>query len=185
MISVCSGWHMTATYYRDQIAELTAKMFSILPQILPANRSHVDAYLHRLWSRITELTSSLVGNKQTEALEARFQGYVDFEEERLRERLETVRYAIDGMDTLSLVTGAGRIEKVAASHPSTRGSALTCYLQCVYPLLYLLLCRDFEIFRLARTNIIHKDELWDSADTIDWLLVAVEYRHNDVESEWS
>ena len=29
--------------------------------------------------------------------------------------------------------------------------------------------------------VIHKDELWDSADTIVWVFDAVVYRHNDLE----
>ena len=29
--------------------------------------------------------------------------------------------------------------------------------------------------------IIHKDELWDAADTIVWVFDAVVYRHNDLE----
>ena len=49
------------------------------------------------------------------------------------------------------------------------------------PLIYLLLRRDFEILRLCRTTVIHKDELWDSADTMVWVFDAVDFRHNDLE----
>ena len=51
----------------------------------------------------------------------------------------------------------------------------------LYPLLWLLLRRDFEIFRLCRTTVIHKDELWDSADTLLWIFDAVTDRHKDLE----
>ena len=51
----------------------------------------------------------------------------------------------------------------------------------LYPLLWLLLRRDFEIFRLCRTTVIHKDELWDSADTLLWVFDAVTDRHKDLE----
>lgn len=51
------------------------------------------------------------------------------------------------------------------------------------PLLYLLLCRDFDIFRLCQTVAVHEDELWDSTDTITWILIAVNLRHNDLEGE--
>ncbi|KAM5533055.1 hypothetical protein V8D89_013270 [Ganoderma adspersum] len=42
----------------------------------------------------------------------------------------------------------------------------------LFPLMWLLLRRDFEIFRLCRHTVIHKDELWDSADTILWVIDA-------------
>ena len=51
------------------------------------------------------------------------------------------------------------------------------------PLLYLLLCRDFDIFRLCQKVVVHKDELWDSADTILYVFDAVNLRHNDLEGE--
>lgn len=51
-------------------------------------------------------------------------------------------------------------------------------------LLYLLLERDFEIFRLARNTILHKDELWDSANTLEWVYHAVDDRHHDLESAY-
>ena len=53
-------------------------------------------------------------NRDSDYLEERFRSYVETEEERLRDGLETVKYAIDGMDTLSLITGQGRIEKVSS-----------------------------------------------------------------------
>ncbi|KAI0766852.1 hypothetical protein BD413DRAFT_141493 [Trametes elegans] len=158
------GWQMTATSYRDKIIELLAKMFSLRELIHPANTHAVEKYLESVYQRICTLTSSFVCTYQSEPLQARFQGYVDAEEQRLRDGLETVRYDIDAMDTLTLITGPGRIEK------------------CLFPLLYLLLKRDFEIFRLCRKMVIHKDELWDSADTIVWVFDAVVYRHDDLEA---
>ena len=34
---------------------------------------------------------------------------------------------------------------------------------------------------MCRTTVIHKDELWDSADTLVWVFDAVDFRHNDLE----
>ena len=108
---------MTATYYGVKILELCAKMFSIRPLIHSSNRKAVDKYLETVWMRICTLTSSFVKTRQADTLQARFQIYVDAEEQRLREGLETVRYDIDAIDTLSLITGPGRIEKVRISFP--------------------------------------------------------------------
>ncbi|KAM5543336.1 hypothetical protein V8D89_003210 [Ganoderma adspersum] len=149
------GWQMTTTKYRDMIVNICAKMFAIRPYIHPANRHAVDKYLQTVWQKITTLTLSFVNANQPDSLQERFKSYVEAEEKRLREGLETVRYDIDAMDTLLL-------------H--------------IFPLLWLLLRRDFEIFRLCRHTLIHKDELWDSADTILWVLDATSERHNDLEA---
>lgn len=52
--------------------------------------------------------------------------------------------------------------------------------QHVFPLLYLLLKRDFEIMRFARTQCLHVDELYDSMSTILWVFDAVNDRHDDL-----
>lgn len=56
-------------------------------------------------------------------------------------------------------------------------------IQHLFPLLYLLLKRDFEIMRIAQHTVLHKDELWDSANTIDWVFQAIGDRHHNLESE--
>ena len=152
-----------ATKYRDKITTLCAKMFAIRSQVHPANQHAVDKYLQTVWKKISTLGNSVVRTTQPESLQDRFKSYVEAEEQRLREGLETVKYDIDAVDTLLLVTGPGRIEKN------------------LFPLLWLLLRRDFEIFRLCRTTVIHKDELWDSADTLLWLFDAVTDRHDDLQ----
>lgn len=47
-------------------------------------------------------------------------------------------------------------------------------------MLYLLLKRDIEIFEVAKTKVLHKDELWDSADSILWVYDAIWQRHKDL-----
>jgi hypothetical protein len=44
----------------------------------------------------------------------RFKSYLEAEEARLSTNLKAVDYVIDGTDTLTLITGVGRIEKVGA-----------------------------------------------------------------------
>ncbi|TFK85020.1 hypothetical protein K466DRAFT_647032 [Polyporus arcularius HHB13444] len=157
------GWQISATIYRDKINDLFAKMFALKGDVHPAVRNSVDTYLHTVWTGISELTSSIDPYYAPESLREKFQSYVDDEESRLREGLEAVRYDIDAMDTLVLVTGPGRIEKY------------------VFPMLYLLLKKDYEVMRLARTKVINKDELWDAADTIEWVFQAVNFRYKDLQ----
>ncbi|KAI9069959.1 hypothetical protein FKP32DRAFT_1558713, partial [Trametes sanguinea] len=161
------GWQFAATVYRDKIERIFNEMFALKPKIHPAVRSSVDYYLHVVWTEISELTSSLQPYYPTPALRDKFQGYIDSEERRLREGLKVVRYDIDALNTVTLITGRGRIEKYA------------------FPLLYLLLERDFRVMRIAQQKVINKDELWDAADTIHWVLQAVDYRYGDLQGSSS
>ena len=104
---------MTTQDYRTKIVNIFAKMFSIRPHIHPANRNAVDQYLRAVWQKVCTLTSSLVTTTYPYSLRERFKNYVDSEEQRLREGLETVKYDIDAMDTLLLIMGPGRVEKVS------------------------------------------------------------------------
>ena len=46
--------------------------------------------------------------------------------------------------------------------------------------MYLLLRRDVERFNIAKTKILHKEELLDAADSLLWVLKAVNYRYLDL-----
>ncbi|RDX45005.1 hypothetical protein OH76DRAFT_1457767 [Lentinus brumalis] len=158
------GWQMAMTHYVSRIDDLLAKMFAIKSDVLPANRRFVDYYLDSVWSWITELTTGFRRAEWSDTMRDRFQSYVLEEEVKMRRKLELVRHDIDAADTLLLVIGTGRVEK----H--------------LFVLLYLLLERDFDIIRLARSTILHKDELWDSANTLEWVYRAVNDRHRDLEN---
>ncbi|KAM5533025.1 hypothetical protein V8D89_013293 [Ganoderma adspersum] len=158
------GWEMTATRYRDLIDHICGRMFAIRAYIHPANRNAVDKYLRIVWKRICTLTSSLIPTSPNDLLLERFQDYTEAEEQRLWEDLEMVKYDIDSMDTLLLVIGQGRIERR------------------LFIFLWLLLRRDFEIFRLCQNTIIHKDELWHSAQMICWVFEVIERRYEDLEA---
>ncbi|KAI1785559.1 hypothetical protein LXA43DRAFT_1115141, partial [Ganoderma leucocontextum] len=158
------GWQMAMTHYIAEIEQLLDKMFAVKSLVLPANRRFLERYLDSVWSLITELTTGFRRAEWSNAMRDKFESYVEEEEDRMRRKLETIRYDIDGADTLILVTGPGRIEKN------------------VFVLLYLLLKRDLEIMRIAKTTVLHKDELWDSANTIEWVFHAVSDRHHDLEN---
>ena len=106
---------MAMTHYVIQIDKLLEKMFAIKPLVLPANRRFLERYLDSIWSPVTELTMGFRRASWSAELRERFESYVLVEEERMREQLEDIRYDIDAADTLSLVIGPGRIEKV--NHP--------------------------------------------------------------------
>ena len=103
------------THYIAQIDELLEKMFAIKSLVLPANRRFVERYLDSVWSFVTELTSGFRRAEWSHVLREKFHSHVARQEVEMRERLETVRYDIDAADTLLLVIGPGRIEKVSSN----------------------------------------------------------------------
>ncbi|KAF8589617.1 hypothetical protein K439DRAFT_1332394 [Ramaria rubella] len=158
------GWHQSLAYYAAKIREILAKMFAILPHILPANRGPVHKYLGEVYQDITTVEASVNPCFINETLQARFKDHLDGEEARLKKNLDTVRYDIDAMDTLILITGAGRIGKFA------------------HTLLYLLLQHHFEIMRICKGHVIHPDELWDAAGSIDFVMKAFRERYELLKS---
>lgn len=98
-----------------KVNDILDKMFSIRPHVLPRNKAAVDRYLRNVWKGVGTLTYSFanVTAGYPRPLRERFNSYVDSEEDRLRERLNAIGYNIDALDTLRLVTGPGRVEKVS------------------------------------------------------------------------
>ncbi|KAJ7188394.1 hypothetical protein C8R46DRAFT_19344 [Mycena filopes] len=158
------GFHQSMTLYAVKIRELVAKMFTVRTLVLPANRTAVNSYLEAIYQGVTSLEAGLAPCYVNEALQEKFSSYVEAEEARLAGNLMAVDYDLDAANTLTLVTGQGRIERF------------------IFPLIYLLLKRDFEIFRICQTSVIHPDELWDSADTLGWVISAAQERVDLLES---
>ncbi|KAJ7777905.1 hypothetical protein DFH07DRAFT_730843 [Mycena maculata] len=152
------GFHQSMSIYATKIRELIAKMFALRTLVLPANRIAVNSYLETIYHGVVSLESGLAPCFVSEALQDKFRSYVDSEEARLRGNLEAVDYDLDAANTLTLVTGEGRIERF------------------LLPLIYLLLERDFQKMRICQKTVIHLDELWDAADTISWVISAAQER---------
>ena len=93
---------------------LFAHMFSMRTGIKAENRYWVDYYLRAVWPVAFELAQSLRPANVAEHIEDKFQAFADFEERRIRQNLEDIRFDIDALDTVYVVAGPGRIEKVSA-----------------------------------------------------------------------
>ncbi|CAK5278372.1 unnamed protein product [Mycena citricolor] len=158
------GQHQTTLLYAFKIRDLLSKMFSILPHALPENKSAANSYMDDVYYSIWTVVSSLTSCNVNLALQSKFESYVEDEEARLKANLEAIKYDIDADDTLELITGRGRIDRY------------------VFPVIYLLLERHFEILRLCQTKVVHPDELWDAADTIVWVFDAIGARFRELES---
>lgn len=110
-----------------------------LKRVLHTNRVVVDAYFSDpVFLKLDLLIRSVVPtvNHDTE-LERRMSSYVEQEEHRMERNLTDVEFDIDDQNTLSLITGPGRIERVRenASHSypglqSWSSISFPCYSCC-------------------------------------------------------
>ena len=182
-----AGYRASIIDYANKIEELLAKMEGIRVEVLPPNRRSVDNYLQCVWQIVHTLTAAVTPLPPDPGLSGvdKFKSYLEAEEARLSTNLKAVAYTIDDTDTLTLITGVGRIEKVSATQHIDRPACLNCVMQTVFPLIYLLLKRHYEIMRAMRTKVLDPDELEDSADTILYVKEAIIYRVNDLTSSFS
>lgn len=122
------GWKIFASQYVDKIKELLSKMRVAIPRVHPRNRRAVDNYFN-IWWWCAFLLLGMPEHGRPEAEFStppdRFQEYIDLEEQRIRGNLEKIKYDIDASDTLSLVLGSGRLEKVRDSLYVLRRCLLT------------------------------------------------------------
>ena len=93
-------------------------MEGVRAEVLPPNRGSIDEYLNFSWPTIHALTAAVTSlqpeSRPPVSAWDKFKSHRDAEEARLSTNLKAVDYVIDGADTLALITGEGRIEKVGA-----------------------------------------------------------------------
>ena len=159
-------------------------MEGVRAEVLPPNRRSVDNYFQLVWGLVHTLTAAVTPLQPDSGPSGgdEFESYLEAEEARLSANLKAVDYTIDGTDTLTLITGVGRIEKVGARQHIDRPACLNCVLQTVFPLIYLLLKRHYEIMRAARTKVLDSRELRCCMETIIYVKDAIRYRVKDLTS---
>ena len=108
-----AGYKWSIIDYSHKIEDLFAKMEGVRSVVLPPNREAVDVYFDYVWWKVHQLTAAVLSSPSSGPVEPnRFKSYLEAEEVRLGNNLRAVDYVIDGIDTLPLITGVGRIEKV-------------------------------------------------------------------------
>ena len=100
-------------------------MEGIRAEVLPPNRRAVDDYFRFVWESVHSLTATVTPLQPESGPSSwdRFKSHLEAEEVRLSANLKAVDYTIDGLDTLTLITGVGRIEKVGARQHIHRRSS--------------------------------------------------------------
>ncbi|KAN0140973.1 hypothetical protein V8E53_001417 [Lactarius tabidus] len=166
-----AGYKASIIDYANKIEELFAKMEGTRVDVLPPNQKFFDNYFTFAWKIVHTLTAAVTPLEPELASGAsnleRFKSYLEAEETRLSTSLKAVDYNIDGTDTLTLITGAGRIEKT------------------ILPLIYLLMKRHYEIMRAMRTKILDWRELGSGVESFVNVKDAIQYRVNDLTSIFS
>jgi hypothetical protein len=109
------GFRESIINYAKEIEELFAKMEGVRATVLPPNREALDEYFADVWEPVHTLAAAVISLSPDTSNPEKFKPYLEAEEARLGARLNSVDYVIDGTDTLTLITGAGRIEKVCTS----------------------------------------------------------------------
>lgn len=117
-----AGFPLTLKYYYNRAQVLLSRMADRARNVLEANRSLADALLGEYHTtRGLDMFFGGVYNVVQDVYDdydlfGRFKNYVEAEEARMQQTLLAVKYCIDAQNTLQLITGPGRLEKV--SQPS-------------------------------------------------------------------
>jgi hypothetical protein len=110
--SIIAGFKWSIIDYASKIEDLFAKMEGVRATVLPPNRKAVDRYFTTVWQAVHTLTAAVSSQYSDLDDPENFELYLKSEETRLGNKLKAFNYVIDGIDTVTLITGGGRIEKV-------------------------------------------------------------------------
>ncbi|KAI0260000.1 hypothetical protein BC834DRAFT_942566 [Gloeopeniophorella convolvens] len=157
------GWKTSVIWYARRLENLFAKIDGITGQVLTPNREFVAYYQNMTWRGLHPLTAAVKGQEYAPSWD-KFSSYVEAEEKRLENNLKAVDYVIDASDTLTLITGEGRLEKT------------------IFPLLFLLVKHHFDIMRVACEKVVSERELLDGVSSIQCVMGAVVSRVQHLES---
>lgn len=85
-------------------------------EVHPSNRMLIQKFMSSTF--VTSVDFLLAGAFEVdvewdEGLFNKFKPYVDQEERRIKETLETIKYFVDSPSTLPLLNGTGRLERVS------------------------------------------------------------------------
>ena len=130
MCSIIAGFKWSIIDYAQKIETLFAKMEGICTSVLPPNRAAFDDYFDLVWMSVRTLTDAASSLSAGLDNPEKFKSYLDAEDHRLGKNLQAVDYVIDGNDTLTLITGGGRIEKVRIMQHTSRYPELTSGFDC-------------------------------------------------------
>jgi hypothetical protein len=132
--SIIVGFKWSIIHYARKIEDLFAKMEGMRSMVLPPNQETFDRYFIFVWDAVHTLTAAVLSQSSSQSSgpddSKRFKSYLEAEEARLGNNLRAVDYIIDGIDTLPLIAGVGRIEKVRIYNNDAQCTSLSSPKRC-------------------------------------------------------
>ncbi|KAJ7230020.1 hypothetical protein GGX14DRAFT_581900 [Mycena pura] len=163
------GWHATVTWYKNRIYNLLSAMMRLVQRVKPANVNFAGDYFAGPGIRRVELllrsTRSAASTAYDDArLASITRAFQDMEAERLESQMKGILYELDDVATIRLITGPRRIERF------------------LYPMLYKLLQRHFDILRVACVHILDETEFSKMRTSLATVFKAVDERTKNLEA---
>ncbi|KAJ6608452.1 hypothetical protein B0H10DRAFT_1815812 [Mycena sp. CBHHK59/15] len=164
-----AGWHATVTWYKNRIYNILQAMAGFAGRVHAANRHALNTYYAGPAMRRVELllrsTRSAPGTVYNDArLRAIADTFRTAEADHLQEQLEELLYELDDTATLRLITGSRRIERY------------------VYPLLFRLLKRHFDVIRLGCRHVLDGAEFETMSGSLATVFKAIDERTRNLEA---
>ncbi|KAJ7189129.1 hypothetical protein C8R46DRAFT_35064 [Mycena filopes] len=166
------GWQIFATKYCQEIEDLFAQIFQLrerIRQAMSGNTRYVNEYIDGTWGHVMALTSAIERYELpagAQWLEEKFADHVQWQEENMQRRLETIGYRVDALDTVSLIVGDPYIE------------------QPIFLLLVLLMRRHAAKMQLGLSQELDERELDDDVQTLTWVVDAAWYRFQELKEHF-
>lgn len=137
------AWPTSVLDYRRRILIVVQRMFQSLTKCLYMNRVLLDDYLENSAFRVLELVlRDVQAIEDCPTLTPRLESLLRERVDRLRVNIRRMAFNLDAPETVRLVVAeGGPIE------------------QYFFPMLFLVLERHLQIFRLAESHILNPDEL--------------------------
>ncbi|KAJ7844865.1 hypothetical protein B0H14DRAFT_2358343 [Mycena olivaceomarginata] len=169
-VAFCAaGWHISVTWYKNQIYHILAAMMNLNEHVKPPNLQAVDRYLAGPeMQRVELLLRSTNSAKGLACKDLRLRDitnqFQDTEVAKFQTGLQELQYELDDVATIPLITGTQQAERY------------------IYPLLYQLLKRHFDILRLACVHILDESEFNMIRTSLAVIFKAVDQWTKDLEA---
>ena len=112
MLTISKGWQYAVTVYIEKIKKTVDILNALRPHLLLENRSSAESYLQKCLSIILLFVAGLAPSQLAEDVGHRFDEFIEYEVDRIRQNLETIHYTFKNVDSVYAVTGPGKIAKV-------------------------------------------------------------------------
>lgn len=98
------GWQASMTEYKRKILALLNRMADLQTTVRVRNAAAVS-YLVTVSQLAQSMTNNFRDEPQPHRVRRHFREYIEQEEARISAGLQTVKYEVDAIDTLSLISG--------------------------------------------------------------------------------